>query len=288
MPLPITLDLKGRVAVITGAARGMGAAYVRGFLAEGARVVATDRSWVGSEAFADELRSQDVLCLDMDVTNEAQIDQVYAAARERFGTVDALINNAGRRSRDLFPPSGRRLTLETSDEDFLRMYSVNIFGTLKVIRRFVRPMLEQGRGSIVNVVSSGILFHSQGGGYAALRPDSVEQPYMSSKAALANLSFYLASELQESNVAVNALIPGHTRTTGFDEQNRARLASGRRPGPLPYVPEHVVPLALYLASQDGHGVTGRLYDAVQWNREHGLGSERWLDTSFSYQELAKS
>jgi NAD(P)-dependent dehydrogenase (short-subunit alcohol dehydrogenase family) len=138
----------------------------------------------------------------------------------------------------------------------------------------------------VNVVSSGSLFHSHGGGYMALRPDSVEQPYMSSKAALANLSFYLAAELRESNVAVNTLVPGHTRTTGFDEQNRARLEAGRRPGPLPYVAEHVVPLALYLASQDASGVTGKMFDAVQWNLEHGLGgAERWTDSGFTYDAL---
>ncbi len=281
-------DVHGRVAVITGGARGMGAAYVRGFLDAGAKVVAADRSWAGVEAFQQALTGQGALCVDMDVTDDGQLDRAYQAALDRFGTVDVLVNNAAMRSRDLFPPSGRRLTLETSDEDFLRMYSVNVFGTLKVIRRFSRPMVEKRRGSIVNVVSSGILFHSTGGAYQALRPNSVEQPYMSSKAALANLSFYLAAELRESNVAVNAVVPGHTRTTGFDEQNRARLAAGARPGPLPYVPEHMVPLVLYLAAQDASGITGKLFDVVTWNRENGQGDERWLDKSVSYEALRSS
>lgn len=286
MAQPVTYDLRGRVAVVTGGARGMGAAYVRGFLEAGAKVVAADRSWAGVEAFQRELTERGALCVDMDLTDDAQLDRGYEAAIERFGTVDALVNNAAMRSRDLFPPAGRRVTLETSDEDFLRMYSVNVFGSLKVIRRFSRPMIAQGRGSIVNIVSSGILFHSQGSGYAALRPDSVEQPYMSSKAALANLSFYLAAELQGDNVAVNIVVPGHTRTTGFDEQNRARLTGGQRAGPLPYVPEHVVPLVLYLAAQDARGVTGKMFDAVRWNQEHGLGGlERWADRSFSYDAL---
>ncbi len=283
---PLTPDLHERVVVITGGARGMGAAYVRGFLDAGARVVATDRSWAGVDELQAELRDRGALVLDMDVTDDAQIDRTYEATLERFGTVDALVNNAGMRSRDLFPPAGRRLTLDTTDEDFQRMYGVNVFGTLKVIRRFVQAMLARRRGSIVNVVSSGILFHSQGGAYAALRPDSVEQPYMSSKAALANLGFYLAAELREHNVAVNNIVPGHTRTTGFDEQNQARLAAGARPGPLPYRAEHVVPLVLYLASQDASGVTGKLFDVVQWNLEHGLGGhDRWLDASFSYDSL---
>ena len=287
MPLAITLDLQGRVAVVTGGARGMGAAHVRGLLAEGAKVVATDRSWANTEAFQAELRARDdILLLDMDVTDDAQIDRAYQAALDRFGTVDALVNNAGMRMRDLYPPAGRVTTLETKDEDFLRMYSVNVFGALKVIRRFSRPMIEKRRGSIVSVVSSGLLFHSHGGGYVALRPDSREQPYMSSKAALANLSFYLAAELRQDNVAVNIVVPGHTRTTGFDEQNRARLAMGGRAGPVPVVPEHIVPIVLYLASQDASGVTGKMFDVMQWNVEHGLGGhERWMDRSFSYEGL---
>jgi 1,1a-dihydroxy-1-hydro-9-fluorenone dehydrogenase len=278
--------LQGRVAVITGGARGMGAAYVRGFLDEGAKVIAADRSWTGVEGFKRELEGLGALCVDMDVTDDAQMDRAYEATLERFGTADVLVNNAAMRSRDLFPPCGRRLTLDTSDEDFLRLYSVNVFGALKVIRRFVRPMIEQRRGSIVNVVSSGSLFHSHGGGYQALRPESVEQPYMSSKAALANLSFYLAAELREQNVAVNIVVPGHTRTTGFDEQNQARLVAGQRPGPQPMVPEHVVSVVLFLAAQDAQGVTGRMFDALQWNLEHGLGGhDRWRDGSFSYEAL---
>ncbi|HEX9880649.1 MAG TPA: SDR family oxidoreductase [Candidatus Binatia bacterium] len=280
--------LKDRVAVITGGARGMGRAYVRGFLAEGAKVVATDRSWAGEDVFKNELAAHgsDVLTAEMDVTRDDQIDRTYQAALDRFGTVDILINNAAMRQRDLFPPAGRVTTLETKDSDWERLFAVNLFGVLKVIRRFIRPMIEKRRGSIVNVVSSGILHFSRGGGYMALRPNSREMPYMSSKAALATLSFYLADEVKEHNVAVNVVIPGHARTTGFDEQNRARLAAGANPGRQPVVPEHMVPLVTYLASQDGSGVTGRMFDAMVWNMEHGLGGEeQWLDRSFTYESL---
>lgn len=289
MSLTTPIDVQGRVAVITGAARGMGAAYVRGFLAEGALVVATDRSWAGSEAFRDELNATGkVLVDDMDVTNDAAIDAVYRATLDRYGTADILVNNAAMRMRDLYPPSGRYNTLlDTKDEDWAKLYSVNVFGVLKVIRRFIQPMIEKRRGSIVSVISSGALFFSHGGGYFALRPDSKEQPYMSSKAALANLTFYLAAEMKEYNIAANIVVPGHTRTTGFDEQNRARLAAGARPGPPPMKPEHMVPIVLHLASQDANGVTGRMYDVMTWNVEHGLGGpETWADTSFSYEGLA--
>jgi NAD(P)-dependent dehydrogenase (short-subunit alcohol dehydrogenase family) len=281
-------DLRDRVAVITGGARGMGRAYVRAFLSAGAKVVATDRSWSGVDEFREELKGHDknVLVADMDVTEDAQIDQTYQATLDKFKTVDILVNNAAMRSRDLYPPKGRATTLETKDSDWERLFKVNVFGALKVIRRFIRPMIEKRKGSIISVVSSGILNHSHGGGYAALRPNSMEMPYMSSKAALATLSFYLADEVKRFNVAVNIIIPGHTRTTGFDEQNRARLEAGGKPGPLPVMPEHVTPLVLNLASQDATGITGRMFDAMQWNIEHGLGGhDKWVDKSFSYERL---
>jgi NAD(P)-dependent dehydrogenase (short-subunit alcohol dehydrogenase family) len=145
-----------------------------------------------------------------------------------------------------------------------------------VTRRFIQPMLEGRRGSIINVCSSSILAHAHGGGYTALRPHSHEMPYMASKAALATMCFYLADEVKAQNVAVNLILPGHTRTTGSNEQTRLRAAMGATNAPKILVPEHVVPLVLYLASQDASQITGKLFDVVQWNLEHGLGGrERW-------------
>jgi 1,1a-dihydroxy-1-hydro-9-fluorenone dehydrogenase len=286
----ISINLKDRVVVVTGGARGMGAAYVRGFLGEGARVVASDRHWTGVEAWRDELSASDsALALDMDLTSDEQIDAAFAATMDKFGTIDVLVNNAGMRQRDLFPPHGRVTTLETSDDDFFRMYNVNVFGTLRVIRRFIRPMIEHKRGSIISVVSSGMLINSTGGAYAALRPESREQPYMSSKAALANMTCYLADEVREHNIAANVVVPGHARTTGFDEQNRARLERGARLGPRPMVPEHIVPIVMYLASQDASTVTGRIFDVMTWNIEHGLGgAEKWQDMTVERELLAPS
>jgi len=279
--------LKDRVVVITGGARGMGRAYTLAFLKAGANVVSTDRSWSGAEPIDDK----NLLVADMDVTRDADIDRVYGSTLKRFGTVDVLLNNAALRQRDLFPPTGRITTLETKDSDWEKSFAVNIFGPLKVTRRFIQPMIEKRRGSIINTVSSGILHHSRGGAYMALRPDSREMPYQSSKAALATMSFYLADEVKQHNVAVNIIVPGHTRTTGFDEQNLARMRlGGAHVGPQPLTPEHMVPIALHLATQDAaSGVTGKMFDVVTWNIEHGLGgAERWQDTSFSYEELRAS
>jgi 1,1a-dihydroxy-1-hydro-9-fluorenone dehydrogenase len=282
MEASVPTDLRDRVIVVTGGARGMGRAMVDALLSGGAKVVATDRSWDG----ADKPTSADALVADMDVTKDEQIDAVYRATMEKFGAVDGLVNNAAMRQRDLFPPTGRTTTLDTKDSDWERAFAVNAFGPLKVTRRFIRPMIEKKRGSVISIVSSGILNHSHGGAYMALRPNSQEMPYQSTKAALATMMFYLADDMKPNNVAVNLIVAGHTRTTGFDEQNRARLQGGARQGPQPMVPEHMVPLVGHLLAQDASTITGRMFDVMVWNLEHGLGGQaRWQDASFSYEKL---
>jgi NAD(P)-dependent dehydrogenase (short-subunit alcohol dehydrogenase family) len=219
--------------------------------------------------------------LDADVTNDAQLDAAYEATIAKWGTCDVLMNDAAMRQRILFPPTGRITTLETSDEDWRRSFEVNVFGALKVTRRFIKPMLAQKKGSVMSIISSGALHHSMGGAYMGLRPNSREMPYQSTKAALLTMMFYLADEIQNENVAVNVLVPAHTRTTGFDEQNIARREMGlaNRNAPPPLRPEHIVPLTLFLAEQDvSTGVTGKCFDTVTWNIEHGLGKpEAWYD-----------
>jgi NAD(P)-dependent dehydrogenase (short-subunit alcohol dehydrogenase family) len=209
------------------------------------------------------------------------VDAAYEETMRKWGRVDALVNDAAMRQRILFPPTGRTTTLETSDADWEQMFAVNVFGALKVTRRFIQPMIENRRGSVMSVISSGALHHSYGGGYHALRPNSREMPYQSSKAALLTMMYYLADEVRSDNVAVNLLIPGHTRTTGFDEQNIARREQGmgNPNAALPVVPEHIVPLATFLAQQDAStGVTGKCFDTITWNIEHGLGGPAaWED-----------
>ena len=215
------------------------------------------------------MRAQEnVLTLTADIANDEQITSAYQTMMDRFGTVDVLINNAGMRGRDLFPPVGLVKILATTRSDWRRMFDAQIFGTVEMTRQFIQPMLEKESGSIVNVVSGG----AWGG-----RPASKEQPYMSAKAAIVNLSLYLAAEIKENNIAVNMLIPGHTRTTGFDELQRLRKGPSGRHGPIAVRAEHAVPLAIFLAKQDAsEGLTGQAINALEWNLHHGLGGfEAW-------------
>ena len=210
------------------------------------------------------------------------VEDTYQATIEKFGTVDVLVNNAGLRQRNLFPPTGKVTTLETKDSDWEKMFGVGVFGTLKVTRKFIQPMLERRSGSIISVISGGAMHTAVGGAYVAQRSSSREMPYQSAKAATLTMMFYLADEVRENNVAVNILIPGNARTTGYDEQNDARRAAGdagRSPGRFSMTPNHIVPITLFLAGQDANtGVTGKCFDVPTWNLEHGLGGpETWRD-----------
>jgi 1,1a-dihydroxy-1-hydro-9-fluorenone dehydrogenase len=258
----------------------MGRAHAEGFLAAGANVVALDVSWKGAEAFRAELDANpNALALDMDITNDAQIDKGYEATLAKFGTTDILVNNAALLNLGGDRPQAK--TLDTLDEDWTRIFGVNVFGTLKVTRRFIKPMIEKKRGSVINVVSSGVVHFAHGGGFVALRPNSREMPYMSSKAAVVTMGFYLADEMKADNVAVNGIMPGHSTHGLFVERARARMAQGGLPSFRPVKPQHAVPIVQFLATQDGSGVTGKLFDVVQWNQEHGLGRyEDWEDHDF--------
>ena len=188
-------------------ARGMGRAYVRGPGAR-ARIVATDRSWAPSGArvtmstSAEVSSRDDVLAEVMDISIDSHVKRVYAAAMDRFGTIDVVINNAGLRQRDLYPPHGSVATLDTEIGDWQAMFETHVFGSLRVIKSFVQPMLAMRRGSIVCVASDGFDGH---------RPQSREMPYQSAKAGMVTLRCTWRRSCAESNIAVNVLLPAHAQ-----------------------------------------------------------------------------
>lgn len=283
------MSVENKVVVVTGAARGMGRAYVQGFLERGARVAALDLSWVPTglsgdrdDEFARELEKRDDgLMLTCDITDDEQIREAFDATMKKFGTVDVLIDNASLRQFNLFPDRAEPVTiLETADSDFQKMFAVSLFGCLKVIRAFIQPMIEKQQGSIINVSSNGgVTVSEEDGVWTLNRPGSREQPYQSAKSAFTCLSGYLADEVKPHNVAVNTIFPSGSRTTGWEERQEIRAAATGQPVRLSggIIPEHVVPIALWLAEQDVKtGVTGHIYDAMKWNQKHGFGGpEAW-------------
>lgn len=286
------MSVRGKVVLITGAARGMGREMTRAFLKEGAAVVATDISWIPTGVsndgydFGAELQSEpDALVGVMDITLQSHVDAAYNKAIERFGTIDVIIANGGTRQRDLYLDTHGSVTvMETDVSEWERMFATHVFGNLRVIKKFAQPMLERRRGSIMTVASSQVLnAHGAGQGEATGYGLSREGAYQPAKLAMCSMATYLAQELRPSNIAVNVLLPGHTATTGSDEQEVARNAirerSGQaRPGwtPRRVRADNVVPLALFLAEQDASGVTGQWLSAMKFNEKNGLGSfEAW-------------
>ncbi len=286
------MSVEGKVVLITGAARGMGREMTRAFIQQGAKVIATDLSWVPTGVsnddhdFRAEIEGdQNVLIGVMDVTLQSHVNAIYDKAMAKFGTIDVIIANGGTRQRDLYLDThGSVSVLETDVSEWEKMFGTHVFGNLRVIKKFAQPMLEKQRGSIITVASSQVLnAHGAGQGEATGYGLSREGSYQPAKAAMSSMTIYLAQELKGSGIAANVLLPGHTATTGSDEQetvrNEIRQRSGQaRPNwtPQRVRADNVVPLALFLAEQDASGVTGQWLSAMAYNEEHGLGGfETW-------------
>jgi NAD(P)-dependent dehydrogenase (short-subunit alcohol dehydrogenase family) len=190
MPFP-TLDLTGKVAVVTGGATGIGLALTQGLAEAGADVVPTSRrrEQVDTAASAVEARGRKTLRVTSDVNDAASLEMVLESVVRALGRVDILINSAG--------VTRRQPTLEMTDEDFRAIVETNLLGTLRACRVFGRHMLERGKGRIVNIASLT--------SFVALYEVAA---YAASKAAVASLTKSLAVEWGARGVNVNAIAPG--------------------------------------------------------------------------------
>jgi 3-oxoacyl-[acyl-carrier protein] reductase len=185
--------LDGRVCVISGAARGIGQVYAERFCAEGAQVVATD---VLSLEETNARCGGELVCVEADITDKAQATKVMETALERFGGLDALVNNAAYYG-------GMNLTSfeEIADAEWDRAMEVNVKGTWRMCAAAAAPMRERGGGAIVNVASNVV---SMG------KPGFLH--YVASKGAVWAMTNALSRELAGSGITVNAIAPGYTIT----------------------------------------------------------------------------
>jgi len=235
-------DLSGRVAVVTGGSRGLGAAMVRAFAAHGADVVIASRKRPACDALAAEVREQTgrrALAVGCHVGRWADCDALVDTAYREFGRVDVLVNNAG--MSPLYPSLA-----EVSEQLFDKVIAVNLKGAFRLAAEVGRRMVEAGGGSIINVSS-----------IAAVQPTPTEIPYAAAKAGLNNLTVGLA-RAYAPKVRVNCLMPGPFLTdiskawpAGTIEQMERAIPLGRA-GQA----DEVVGAALYLASDASSYTTG--------------------------------
>jgi 3-oxoacyl-[acyl-carrier protein] reductase len=242
----------GRVAIVTGAGRGLGRAMALGMAQAGIRVVATAaRERAEIDAVAAEAGEGMVLPVLADVTREADAHRVVAAALETFGRLDILVNNAGRGMKYVSETFMTRPTRfwEVEPDTWRMVIDTNVNGPFLMARAAVPHMVRAGWGRIVNISVS----HS-----TMRRPGF--SPYGPSKAALESETIIWAEDLRGTGVTVNALLPGGATRTGMlpdalPPDARAALLD----------PAIVVPPLLWLVSDAANAISGRRVTANQWD-----------------------
>ncbi len=243
-----------RVAIVTGAAGGIGRAMTRGLLAAGIRVAGIDRDREPLEALAASAREQgkasELLTIQTDLTSDSAADEITSTTRGRFGHIDILVNNAGIGPGAIRADSWQRPLKfwEITPDQWRRFVAVHTTAPLALANAVVPEMMRQGWGRIVNVTTSlGTMLNAG------------SPTYGPSKAALEALSAIMAKDLNGTGVTVNVLVPGGITNTpmvsehaGFD---RAKMIQ----------PEVMAPPLLWLVSDAAAKVTGRRFLGVHWD-----------------------
>jgi 3-oxoacyl-[acyl-carrier protein] reductase len=238
-------QLSGKVAIVTGAGRGIGKAIAQAYARAGAAVCCAARTEAELGQTVREIVAAggQGLAVPTDVTQRAAVQQMVQVTVETFGGLDILVINAGVR--------GDRRPVEDSDpEDWRTTLDVNLLGAYYCAQAAIPALKQRGAGKIITV-GSGLGHHGMVGMSA----------YASSKAGLWMLTRVLAQELAPSNISVNELIPGpvDTSTAGAQAAPRQRMFEGE----WVKTPEEVVPLALFLATQPPVGPTAQSFSLMR-------------------------
>jgi len=236
--------LKGKVALITGAARGMGASHARRFVEEGAKVIMTDINEEAGSALAKELGSN-ALFLRHDVTDASSWSEVVSKGTSAFGPITVLVNNAG-----VLGPIAK--TAELSEEEYLKVCAINQHGVFLGMKTVIPSMLEAGIGSIVNISSAA--------GIAAIY-GFPSLAYVASKFAVRGMTKAAAIEYGPQNIRVNSVHPGFINTPMMVEATDESGGEALKLIPLGRIADarEVSNLMLFLASDESSFITGAEY-----------------------------
>lgn len=233
--------LTGKVAIITGAARGMGASHARLFVEEGAKVVLTDLRVEAGKTLADEL-GESAIFIEHDVTSPVAWRDIVAEAIRTFGTIDILVNNAG-----ILGPMAT--TVELTEDGYDNVCAINQHSVFYGMKAVLPTMVKAGRGSIVNISSiAGIAANY---GFPSLA-------YVASKFAVRGMTKATAMEYGRNNIRVNSVHPGFIQTPMMVEATDESGGDALAEIPLGRIaePKEVSNLVLFLASDESSYITG--------------------------------
>jgi 3-oxoacyl-[acyl-carrier protein] reductase len=238
------MRLNNKVAIVTGGASGFGAEIALQFAKEGAKTVILDLNGEGAKAVAAKAGGE-TIAVAGDVTKRASVDEAVNAAMQAFGRLDIVVNNAGWTHRN-------KPMLEVTEEEFDRVYAINVKSIFHMTNAVVPIMRKQGGGSIINVGST-----------AGVRPRPGLTWYNSTKGAVNLLSKSMAVELAPDRIRVNCIAPVIGETALLEAfmgapdtpENRARFIATIPLGRMSR-PDDIAKACLYLASDDAEFITG--------------------------------
>ncbi|WP_054704260.1 SDR family oxidoreductase [Bacillus sp. JCM 19041] len=245
------MKLQDKVAVVTGAASGMGAAIAKLYAKEGAKVIVADLNEVGAQAIATEITETGgtAKALKVNVAEQADIETMIDTAAAEFGTLDILVNNAG--IMDSFEPIG-----DITDEKWDLLFDVNTKSVLRSTRKALPLFLEKGNGVIINIASSGGLNGAHAGA-----------AYTASKHAVVGMTKNTGYMYAEKGIRCNAIAPGGVQTNiGAALKNINQFGASRLQKPQSVMPrvgqaDEIAKVALFLASDDASFVNGTVVTA---------------------------
>ena len=238
-----SFDLTGKVAIVTGATKGLGYGMAMGLAQAGADIVVVSRTAKDCEAVAQEIEAMGrrALAAPTDVSNSASIQELVQKTVEKFGKVDILVNNAGtavtKKAEDL------------SEEDWDWVLDINLKGVFLLAQEVGKVMIQQKRGKIINISS---IFGSVG--------DKAVLPYLASKGGVNQLTKGLALEWSKHNIQVNAVAPGYVLTPINEKELTQEKVYNYITGKIPMrrlgEAHEIAGAVIYLASEASNYVTG--------------------------------